>query len=234
MSAPLLLQGTPEWLQARCGRVTASRVGDVIARTKTGWAAARATYMGQLLAERLTGQPQEAFVTPAMRWGSECEDQARAAYEYWTDQDVASVGFVSHPTITMSGASPDGLVGDDGLLEIKCPTTVTHIDTLVGDEVPLKHVPQIQWQLACAGRAWCDFVCFDPRMPESLRIFIRRVERDEALICELQTQVELFQGELDQRLWAVSRLQQARNDAEALACCACPKRSAARPSLTAT
>ena len=182
----MTLQGTPEWLQARCGRVTASRIADVVARTKAGWGAARATYMGQLLAERLTGQPQESFVSPAMRWGSACEDQARAAYEYWTDQDVSSVGFVSHASVAMSGASPDGLVGQQGLVELKCPTTVTHIDTVIGDEVPPRHLHQIQWQLACTGRAWCDFVSFDPRLPEILHIFIRRVHRDDGLITELE------------------------------------------------
>lgn len=202
----IVLQGTPEWEQARCGRVTASRVADIIAKTKTGWGAAKAAYMGQLLAERLTGQPQDAFVTPAMRWGAECEDQARAAYEYWTDQDVASVGFVAHPQIAMSGASPDGLVGDEGLVEIKCPTTVTHIDVLIGDEIPTKYLPQIQWQLACTGRAWCAFVCFDPRLPESLRIFIRRVHRDDSYISELEAQVGVFLHELDQRLLALARL----------------------------
>ena len=201
-----MLQGTPEWLQARCGRVTASRVADVVARTKIGWGAARATYMGQLLAERLTGQPQESFVSPAMRWGSACEDQARAAYEYWTDQDVASVGFVSHPSIAMSGASPDGLVGEDGLVELKCPTTVTHIDTVIGDEVPPKHLHQIHWQLACTGRQWCDFVSFDPRLPETLHIFIRRMHRDDGLIAELEAQVTAFLHELDMRIMALSHL----------------------------
>lgn len=202
----IVLQGTPEWQAMRCGRVTASRLVDVIAKTKTGWGAARATYMGQLLAETLTGLPQDAFVTPAMRWGIECEDKARAAYEYWTDQDVASVGFVAHPMIAMTGASPDGLVDDDGLVEIKCPNTVTHIDILIGDEVPLKYIPQIQWQLACTGRAWCDFVSFDPRLPESLRIFMRRVERDEPYITELEAQVQLFLSELNARLLALARL----------------------------
>ena len=116
------------------------------------------------------------------------------------------LGFGSHPSVPMSGASPDGLVGEDGLVEIKCPTTVTHIDTLIGDEVPQKYIPQMQWQLACTGRQWCDFVSFDPRLPESLRMFLRRVHRDDALIGELQAQVGLFLHELDQRLLALSRL----------------------------
>lgn len=202
-------QGTAEWRAARCGRLTASRVADVIAKTKTGWSASRGTYMGQLLGERLTGAPAEQHVTPAMRWGSACEDHARAAYVFYTDREVTTVGFVDHPHIAMSGASPDGLVGEDGLLEIKCPTTASHLDTLVGAETPSKHLPQIQWQLACTGRSWCDFISFDPRLPECLRFFVHRVHRDSAAIAELELRAEAFLAELDaQARWVFAcRLQ---------------------------
>ena len=190
-------QGTPEWRAERCGKLTASRMADAFGRTRTGWSASRATYMGQLLTERLTGQPAEAFVTPAMRWGTACEEQARAAYTFYTDREVEPAGFVAHPRIAMSGASPDGYVGEEGLVEIKCPTTVTHLDTLLSAEPPAKPLAQIQWQLACTGRAWCDFVSFDPRLPECLRLFIYRAQRDEAAIAELELQAEAFLAELD-------------------------------------
>jgi putative phage-type endonuclease len=189
-------QGTPEWFQARLGYVTASRVADVVARTKTGWGASRANYMAQLIAERLTGVVAESYTNAAMQWGTETEPQARAAYAFYRDADVTEVGFVLHPTIGEAGASPDGLVGDDGLVEIKCPETKTHIDTLLGQEVPGKYVIQMQWQMACTGRKWCDFVSFDPRLPEAMSLFVKRVERDDEHIAELEREVIAFLNEL--------------------------------------
>lgn len=196
MSAELI-QGSPEWFAIRAGKVTASRISDLTARTKTGWGASRANYAAQLVAERLTGEPGETFQNAAMKWGTDTEPHARAAYEFQTDATVDEVGFIVHPRIELSGASPDGCVGDAGLVEIKCPNTATHIDTLLGREVPSKYIPQIQWQLACTGRAWCDFVCFDPRMPEAMRLFVRRVPRDDAMIAELEKQVVEFLSEID-------------------------------------
>lgn len=193
-------QGSPEWFALRCGKVTASRVADVVARTKTGYGASRSTYMGQLIAERLTGEVAPSFTNAAMQWGSDTEPQARAAYEFYSDADVVEVGFVPHPTIGESGASPDGLVGDDGLIEIKCPETKTHIETLLGQEVPGKYIIQIQWQLACTGRQWCDFVSFDPRLPESMRLFVKRVERDDSQIAELEREVIAFLTELREKV----------------------------------
>lgn len=152
--------------------------------------------MNQLLVERLTGAAPASPQTPAMRWGSEQEGAARAAYSFRTDRDALLVGFVDHPRIAMSGASPDGLVGNDGLVEIKCPTTATHLDVLGGGDFPSKYAPQVQWQLACTGREWCDFVSFDPRLPEAIRVFIRRVERDDVLISALERQVFEFLEEL--------------------------------------
>lgn len=195
-----LVQGSPEWLAARAGKVTGSRVSDVIARTKTGWGASRDKYAGDLIAERLTGAPAARYTNAAMSWGHEQEPVARAAYEFFADADVSLVGFVPHPAIQMTGASPDGLVGDLGLVEIKCPETHTHIDTLLGQNVPSKYVTQMQWQMACTGRAWCDFASFDPRMPAHMQLFVRRVVRDDTLIADLEREVAVFLREIDARL----------------------------------
>ena len=190
-------QGSPEWFAARLGKVTASRVGDVVAKTKTGWGASRKNYMAELVAERLTGVAAESHTNAAMKWGTETEPQARAAYEFFRDAEVAPVGFVEHPRIQMSGASPDGLIGNDGLVEIKCPNTATHIDTLLGQEIDAKYHAQMQWQMACTGRAWCDWISFDPRMPEDLRLFVKRVPRDDKRIIKLEDAVTEFLLELD-------------------------------------
>lgn len=195
-----IVQGSAEWLAIRCGRVTASRVADIIAKTKTGYGASRANYMAELIAERLTGEPAEKFSSPAMKWGTETEPDARTAYEFRTDATVVQVAFVPHPTVPMTGASPDGLVGEDGLVEIKCPNTATHIDTLIGQTVPGKYVTQMFWQMACTGRQWCDFVSFDPRLPEHMRLFVKRVHRDDIRIAELETEVREFLAELDQKV----------------------------------
>lgn len=192
-----IIQGSAEWHAIRCGKVTASRVADVVARTKTGFGASRANYMAELIAERLTGNPTEGYTNAAMQWGLDIEPQARVEYEFASDVDVMPIGFVPHPKIAASGASPDGLIGDMGLCEIKCPNTATHIDTLLGESVPGKYLTQMQWQMACTGRAWCDFVSFDPRMPEAMRLWMHRVHRDEKRIAELEKEVEAFLSELD-------------------------------------
>jgi putative phage-type endonuclease len=199
-------QGTPEWHKERLGKVTASRVSDVIARTKSGYGASRADYMAELISERLTGVPYESATNAAMRWGTEIEPQARAAYAFLMDADVIQAGFIPHPQIAMSGASPDGFIGDDGLIEIKCPQTKTHIDTLLGRAVPGRYFAQIQWQLACTGRTWCDFVSFDPRMPAELRMFVKRVERDDSKIGELTTEIEAFLAEIETKIEALTKL----------------------------
>lgn len=194
-----IIQGSPEWFALRLGKVTASRVSDVVARTKSGWGAGRFNYMAELIAERLTGAPAASYTNAAMQWGTEMEPQARAAYEFYTDATVNLVGFVEHPSIAMSGASPDGVV-EDGLVEIKCPNTATHIDTLLGQEVPGKYVTQMQWQMACTSTQWCDFVSYDPRMPETMRLFVKRVPRDDAVIANLEKEVIAFLGEIDSKL----------------------------------
>ena len=184
-------QGSPEWLALRAGKVTASRIADVIAKTKSGYSASRANYKAQLVAEILTGQPQETYSNAAMQWGTETEPLARAAYEAHRGVFVDQTGFVLHPFIEGAGASPDGLV-DDGLLEIKCPNTAIHIDYLLANEVPCKYLPQMAWQCACTERAWVDFVSFDPRMPENLRLFVIRYEPSMEFIRELEREVVQF------------------------------------------
>lgn len=193
----MITQGSPEWFAQRLGRVTASRVADVIAKTKTGYSTSRANYMTELALERLTGQRQEGFTNAAMQWGTEQEPLARAAYEAMTGEIVQEVGMIHHPTIEMSGASPDGLVGTDGLIEIKCPNSATHMETLLTRKPAGKYITQMQWQMACTGRRWCDFVSFDPRFPEHLRVFCTRVARDSEMILSLESEVVSFLSELE-------------------------------------
>ena len=193
-------QRTDEWHNARLGKVTASRVADIIAKTKTGYSASRAKYMGELLCERLTGSRGDTYQNAAMVWGVNTEPQARGAYEAALGELVDEVGFIPHPTIEMSGASPDGLVGEEGLVEIKCPTTITHIDTLLSITVPQQYMAQMQWQMACSGRKWCDFVSYDPRLPEHMQMFIHRVERDDKMIAELEGEVVKFIEEMESKI----------------------------------
>lgn len=193
-------QRSDEWYAARLGKVTASRVADVVARTKSGYSTSRANYMAELVCERLTGKPGDFFQNAAMVWGTEQEPFARGAYEERTAALVTEVGFVPHPTIDMAGASPDGLVGDDGLVEIKCPFTATHIDTIMSGVAPSKYVTQMQWQMACTGRKWCDFVSFDPRMPDNMQLFITRVHRKDMEIYALEQEVRSFLIELDEKI----------------------------------
>jgi len=199
-------QGSPEWLALRAGKVTASRVADVIARTKTGWGASRANYMAELIAERLTGEPAPSYSNAAMQWGTEKEPEARDYYEFFEDASVEQVAFVHHPSIADSGASPDGLVGADGLVEIKCPNTATHIDTLLGATGPSKYMTQMQWQMACTGRQWCDFVSYDPRMPDSMRIFVSRIVRDDDMIAALEKDVAEFLAEVAEKVEKLTEL----------------------------
>lgn len=193
-------QGTPEWFAARLGNVTASRVADVIAKTKSGYSASRENYMAQLICERMTNTVAESYTNAAMQWGTETEPLARAAYESLADVLVDEVGYVQHPRIERAGASPDGLIGLFGLLEIKCPNTATHIDTLITEQVPTKYITQMQWQMVCTGRAWCDFVSFDPRLPNGLQVFVKRVEFDTEYAATLEIEVVKFLAELDTKI----------------------------------
>jgi putative phage-type endonuclease len=205
----MMEQRTPEWYAARLGKVTASRVADITSKTKSGYSTSRANYMAELLCERLTGTKADGYVNAAMQWGIDIEPSAREAYQSLLGVLVEETGFVNHPDITMAGASPDGLIGDVGMVEIKCPTTSVHIDTLMSGVVPSKHMAQIQWQMACTGRNWCDFVSYDPRMPENMRMFVQRVDRDETYIEETTKEVNLFLSELDTK---ISTLNQTYGD----------------------
>ena len=208
-----LIQGSAEWRAARAGSLGASQVHEAIARVKTGWGASRANVMAQLIAERLTGIPADSFTNAAMQWGTATEPQARAAYEFLHDVDVEQVGLIKHPAIVGTHASPDGLIRSDGMLEIKCPTVATHIDTLLAGKVPAKYVTQMQWQMACAGRSWCDFASYDPRLPASMQLFVQRIERDDKLIGELEDMVRQFLTELDAKVQALRNLYEAREAA---------------------
>jgi len=197
-------QGTPEWFAARLGNVTASRVADVIAKTKSGYSASRDNYMAQLICERMTNTVAESYSNAAMQWGTETEPLARAAYESYADVLVDQVGYVPNPWLGRAGASPDGLVGKQGLIEIKCPNTATHIDTLLSETVPTKYITQMQWQMACTGRRWCDFVSFDPRLPDGLQLFVKRVEYDSEYIAMLEKEIALFLEELDTKIFKLN------------------------------
>lgn len=201
-------QGSDEWFAIRIGKVTASRVADIIAKTKSGYSASRDNYMAQLVCERLTNQKAESFTNAAMQHGTETEPLARAAYEAIKDVLVDEVGFVPHPTIKMAGASPDGFVGQDGLIEIKCPNTATHIDTLLSESVQTKYFTQMQFQLACTGREWCDFVSFDNRLPEELQLFVKRVPRDDTYIKLMESEIVQFIAELDDK---INKLMKVKN-----------------------
>ena len=192
-----VIQGTDEWRALRAGKVTASRIADMMAKTKTGYAASRTNYAAQLVAERLSGVMENGYSNAAMQWGKDNEADARVAYQFRTDKVGTEVGFVDHPSIPMSGCSPDGLVGDDGLVEIKAPNTATHINSLLDTKAPAGYLLQMQWQLSCTGRKWCDFVSYDPRLPEAMQMVVFHVKRDDALIADLEKHVLAFVEGID-------------------------------------
>ena len=187
-----IAQRSEEWFKARLGKVTASAVADVLAKTKTGVSASRGNYLIKLAIQRVTGQIEESFTNDAMQWGIDNEDQARVAYEVASGNFVDQVGFVDHEIIDWFGCSPDGLVNNDGLVEIKCPNSATHWEYFKTKEVPKKYFIQMQAQMSCTGRKWCDFVSFDPRMPERSQLLIIRVPRDNTFIDLMETEVMEF------------------------------------------
>ena len=203
-------QGTAEWLNARAGKVTASKIGDVMAKIKTGESAARKDYRAQIVAEILTGKPQgSTFANEEMRWGTEQEPLARAAYETAKGVMVDQVGFVVHPTIDRAGCSPDGLVDEIGLLEVKCPKTTTHLTYLLDGRVPSQYQPQMLWQMACTETEWCDFVSFDPRLPDDLQLFVVRFKRDQERIDAMVDEVKTFLREVDEILASIKNRRKA-------------------------
>lgn len=198
-----MLQRSEDWFAARLGKVTGSRVADLMAKTKTGYSASRVNYMAELICERLTGAQGERFTNAAMQWGTDTEPQARAAYEILMDRPVVEEGFVLHSSIADFGASPDGLVAHDGLVEIKCPNTATHLETLLNETVPAKYVTQMQAQMACTGREWCDFVSFDPRLPGEMQMWVSRLHRDDAFIAAMESEISAFLAELNAKVEAL-------------------------------
>ncbi len=190
-------QGEPAWHQLRLGKVTASRVADILAQTRTGPSASRQNYLIELALQRSTGTIEPSYTNAAMEWGTQTEPQARVAYEVETGNFVDQVAFIDHPTIAWFGCSPDGLIGDDGLIEIKCPNSATHWEYFKAKKPPQKYVTQMQTQLCVTGRKWCDFVSFDPRMPARSQLLILRVERDEAFIAEIEEKVKQFLSEVE-------------------------------------
>lgn len=196
MSSLTIEQGTPEWHAMRCGKVTASRIADVLREGRSGKpSASRARYMGEIVTERLTGVSTESFRSADMQWGTDTEEQARDAYAFAHGFTLQKIAFVDHPTIEMCGASPDGLINDDGLAEFKCPASHTHIETLLTDKVSGDYIKQMQWQMACTGRQWCDFVSFDPRMPVEMSLYRKRIDRDETQIAQMEEAVSNFLSE---------------------------------------
>ena len=205
----MIVQGTPEWHAQRLGKATASRIADIIAKTKSGPSASRESYRIELALERITGARAASFSNAAMQWGTETEPLARAAYEAHTGAIVEEVAMIEHPSIPMAGASPDGLVDDDGLLEIKCPNSPTHMKTLLSKKPDGAYVTQMMWQMACTGRRWCDFVSFDPRFPSALQLFVVRIHRDDEQIATLEKEVAKFLAEVEETVREIETMKEA-------------------------
>lgn len=200
VEATKIEQGSDAWKALRAGKVTASRVADVLSKIKSGESAGRKNYRMDLVAERLTGKPADSFTNSAMQWGTEQEPFARIAYETHKGLFVEQVPFVDHPTIEWFGCSPDGLVAEDGLLEIKSPNTTTHLEYIEIGKSPARYIPQMMCQMACTGRKWCDFVSYDPRLPDDLQLFVVRLERDDAYIKDMEAEVVKFLQEVEETL----------------------------------
>lgn len=206
----MIEQGSEEWFNQRLGKVTASRIKDVMATIKSGESASVRNYRAQLVAERLTGTIQESYTNSAMQWGIDNEPLARALYEIRTGMDVEQTGFIDHPHINMTGASPDGFAGD-GLVEIKCPSTATHIDYLTSGVPPSEYKYQMLWQMECTGKKWCDFVSYDPRMPEELSLFVVRYEIDNEELDRIRQVVIKFLDGVDEMLSNLNKLKDSRH-----------------------
>lgn len=205
VEATKIEQGSDAWKALRAGKVTASRVADVLSKIKSGESAGRKNYRMDLVAERLTGKPADSFTNSAMQWGTEQEPFARIAYETYKGLFVEQVPFIDHPTIEWFGCSPDGLVGEDGLLEIKAPNTTTHLEYIEAGKPPARYIPQMMCQMACTGRKWVDFVSWDSRLPEDLQLFVVRLDRDDAYIQEMEAEVKQFLTEVEATLLKLKR-----------------------------
>ena len=197
-------QRTDEWFKARLGKVTASKIHDIMIKTKVGESTYKTKYRLQLVTERLTGKVVPMFMNDAMKHGVEYEDEAKLEYanrnKLLVGTDLTDVGMIDHPTIDMCGASPDGMVGDKGLIEIKCPQPITHTTTIETGEIHKRYIHQMQWQMSCTGREWCDFVSYHPDFPDDLKLFIKRVPRDNELIARLEEEVSTFVQEVEYKI----------------------------------
>ena len=193
-------QRTEEWYQARLGKVTASKIEAVMAKTKTGYSATRQDYMTDLIVEKLTGETTDFFISAEMQRGIDKEDDAKTAYMFKTGNFVENVGFIDSEETDNSGASPDGLIGDNGGIEIKCPKTKTHIQTMLTGKIKKGYILQMQWCMYCTGRQWWDFVSFDDRLPDDMSLFIKRIERDDKMIEEIKTEVNKFNLEMSEMI----------------------------------
>lgn len=198
-------QGSEAWFAARCGKATASQFKAILATIKSGEAAERRNYRASLIVERLTGKADVGFTNEAMRWGTEQEPFARIAYMAKTGLIVDEAGFLLHPELD-AGASPDGLIGEAGGLEIKCPNKATHLATLLAQAMPPEHLPQVQGAMWITGRKWWDFVSYHPDFPEHLQLFVQRIERDGTYIRTLEDKVRAFLAEVDSEVETLSKL----------------------------
>jgi putative phage-type endonuclease len=201
-------QGSEAWHQLRMGKVTASRVADLLAKTKTGPSASRGNYLIELALQRVTKTIEESYTNAAMEWGTQTEPQARVAYEVKTGNFVDQVAFIDHPTIAGFGCSPDGIVASDGLIEIKCPNSATHWSYIKANEPPNKYFIQMQAQMSVTGAKWCDFVSFDPRMPERSQLLVVRVPRDPEYILYMEAEISTFLKEVEKEV----QLMEKRNE----------------------
>ena len=204
-----VVQGSEEWFKSRLGKATASRIADILAKTKSGYSTSRENYCVELALERITGTRQEFYQNDAMKWGTETEPLSRAAYEAHTGAIVDEVGMIDHPTIAMAGASPDGCIDADGLIEIKCPNSATHMKTLLSKKPDSKYITQMTWQMACTGRKYCEFVSFDPRFPTHLQLFVTRVDRDDKAVSDMEAEVIKFLDEVDAMVQQLNNMREA-------------------------
>lgn len=191
------LQRTEEWYAQRLGKLTGSKIYTILPGARGAYKEAREQYAYTLVAERLTGKRQEIYTSSAMEWGIIQEDNAKTRYTEKTGIEVIEAGFFEHPMVKMTGASPDGLINHEGILEIKCPETHNHLKTMAKGEIKPEYEAQIQWQLACTNRLYCDFVSFDPRVAEPYDIYIKRIERDDVMIATLQKEAVIFLDYVD-------------------------------------
>ena len=204
-----IIQGSEEWHKLRCGKITASRIVDIMRGIKGSYLAGRKNYLAEKVCEILTGKAEEHFISTPMQWGIDNEPLARSSYELLTGNLVKEVGFITHDSIENLGASPDGLVGTDGGIEIKCPNTAQHLQLLLGGKVKRDYIIQIQINLMCSNRQWWDYVDYDSRLPEEHSIFINRFYRDEVMIAEITQEVLLFNAELQAM---IKQLEELKND----------------------